>query len=163
MKFTHLNYFERNCMHYAKRLPVILPPLKHIPVDMYKDIPSKSEYKNIIYSIGEIKPEELEKVVISRSHQVKVGKDFSAISALQVLRNMYPKCTKFFFNFPDSGVFFGATPERLIRKDEQQIQTEALAGTIARGRNMEEDRLLAETLLDSHKEREEHRLFVGAN
>ena len=89
-------HFERNCMHYAKRLPVILPPLKHIPVDMYKDIPSKSEYKNIIYSVLEkIKPEELEKVVISRSHQVKVGKDFSAISALQVLRNMYPKCTNF--------------------------------------------------------------------
>ncbi len=153
--------FERNCMHYAKRLPVTLPPLKHIPVDMYKDIPSKSEYENIIYSVLErIKPEKLEKVVISRSHQVKVGKDFSAISALQVLRNMYPKCTNFFFNFPDSGVFFGATPERLISKSKQQIQTEALAGTIARGRNMEEDRLLAETLFDSHKEREEHRFVI---
>jgi len=79
---------------------------------------------------------------------------------LQVLRNMYPKCTNFFFSFPNSGIFFGATPERLIRKIGHQIKTEALAGTIDRGRNMEEDRLLAETLFDSHKEREEHRFVI---
>ena len=36
------------------------------------------------------------------------------------------------------------------------MKTEALAGTIGRGNNMEEDRILAESLLDSHKEKEEH-------
>ena len=40
------------------------------------------------------------------------------------------------------------------------IQTEALAGTIARGNNMEEDRILAEKLMGSHKEREEHNLVM---
>jgi menaquinone-specific isochorismate synthase len=130
-------------------------------VDKYKDIPNRKEYDKIIYSVlEEIRPEKLEKVVISRSHQVKVDEGFSVVSALQVLRNIYPKCTNFFFSFPKFGVFFGATPEQLIRKNGKQIKTEALAGTIGRGRNMEEDRLLAEKLFDSHKEREEHRFVI---
>ena len=153
--------FSRNCTHYAKRLPVTLPPLRYISVDKYKDIPNRKEYDKIIYSVlEEIRPEKLEKVVISRSHQVKVDEGFSVVSALQVLRNIYPKCTNFFFSFPEYGVFFGATPEQLIRKNGKQIKTEALAGTIGRGRNMEEDRLLAEKLFDSHKEREEHRFVI---
>ena len=153
--------FSRNCTHYAKRLPVTLPPLRYMSVDKYKDIPNRKEYDKIIYSVlEEIRPEKLEKVVISRSHQVKVDEGFSVVSALQVLRNIYPKCTNFFFSFPKFGVFFGATPEQLIRKNGKQIKTEALAGTIGRGRNMEEDRLLAEKLFDSHKEREEHRFVI---
>ena len=79
---------------------------------------------------------------------------------MQVLRNAYPKCTSFFFSFPKQGTFFGSTPERLIRLKNRFIQTEALAGTIARGNNMEEDRILAETLMGSHKEREEHNLVM---
>ena len=156
-----LREFSQNCTHYEKRLPVTLPPLRYVPVDKYKDIPSRKEYDEIIYSVlEEIRPEKLDKVVISRSHQVKVGEGFSVVSAVQVLRNIYPKCTNFFFSFPKEGIFFGATPERLIRKKGQQINTEALAGTIDRGRNMEEDRLLTETLFESHKEREEHQFVI---
>ena len=156
-----LREFNKNCTHYEKRLPVTLPPFCHVPVNTYKDIPSRDEYDKMIYSVlEEIKPEKLEKVVISRSHQVKIGKEFSVVSSIQILRNMYPKCTNFFFSFPEVGVFFGATPERLIQKNNQSIKTEALAGTIERGRNMEEDRLLAETLFNSHKEREEHQFVV---
>ena len=104
-----LREFSRNCTHYEKRLPVTLPPLRYVPVDKYKDIPNRKEYDEIIYSVlEEIRPEKLEKVVISRSHQVKVGGEFSVVSAVQVLRNMYPKCTNFFFSFPKMGIFFGA-------------------------------------------------------
>ena len=156
-----LEEFNKNCILYEKRLPVTLPPLGHVPVDMYKNIPSRKEYEKIIYSVLEkICSEKLEKVVMSRSHQVKIGNGFSVVSAIQVLRNIYPKCTNFFFSFPQSGIFFGATPERLIQKNNYNIKTEALAGTIDRGRNMEEDRLLSETLFHSHKEREEHRFVI---
>ena len=98
----------------------------------------------------------MEKVVISRSHHVKVGRDFKAVSAMQILRDAYPNCISFCFSFPNEGIFFGSTPERLIRLKNNYVKTEALAGTIGRGNNMEEDRILAESLLDSHKEKEEH-------
>jgi menaquinone-specific isochorismate synthase len=102
----------------------------------------------------------MKKVVISRSHHVRVGKDFKAVSAMQVLRNAYPNCISFCFSFPGKGIFFGSTPERLVCLKNGFVQTEALAGTIGRGNNMEEDRILAESILDSHKEREEHSLVL---
>ncbi|NQU66644.1 MAG: isochorismate synthase [Candidatus Marinimicrobia bacterium] len=153
--------FSRTAIHYSNRLPVTLPPIRYFPVDKFRDIPDKEEYHEIILSIlQQLKPGVVDKVVISRSHHVKVSKAFRAVSALQVLRNAYHDCTSFMFNFPGEGTFFGSTPERLIQKSGNLINTEALAGTIGRGKNMEEDRLLMESLLDSHKEQEEHRFVV---
>jgi menaquinone-specific isochorismate synthase len=146
---------------YENRLPVTLPPITRVAVDKYRDVPDRETYAQTIFSVlGEIKPSQLEKVVISRSHHVKVGTGFSGVSSMQVLRNAYPKCTSFFFSLPGKGTFFGSTPERLIRLKDKFVQTEALAGTIARGNNIEEDRILAETLMGSHKEREEHNLVM---
>jgi menaquinone-specific isochorismate synthase len=153
--------FIRTKIYYENRLPVTLTPISRAPVDKFRDIPDQKTYAKTIFSVlGRIKPGQLEKVVISRSHHVKVGKNFSGISAMQILRNAYPKCVSFFFSFPDKGIFFGSTPERLIRLKNRYIQTEALAGTIARGNNMEEDRILAKKLMGSHKEREEHSLVM---
>ena len=156
-----INEFTRTKTFYENRLPVTLPPISRVAVDKFRDVPDQGTYARTIFSVlGKIKPGKLEKVVISRSHHVKVGKGFSVVSAMQVLRNVYPKCTSFFFSFPGKGTFFGSTPERLIRLKNRFIQTEALAGTIARGNNMEADRILAETLMGSHKEREEHNLVM---
>ena len=156
-----INKFTRTMIFYENRLPVTLPPITRVAVDKYRDVPDRETYAQTIFSVlGEIKPSQLEKVVISRSHHVKVGTGFSGVSSMQVLRNAYPKCTSFFFSFPGKGTFFGSTPERLIRLKDKFVQTEALAGTIARGNNIEEDRILAETLMGSHKEREEHNLVM---
>ena len=156
-----MNEFTRTMTFYENRLPVTLPPISRVAVDKFRDVPDQDTYAQTIFSVlGKIKPSKLEKVVISRSHHVKVGRGFSVVSAMQVLRNVYPKCTSFFFSFPGKGTFFGSTPERLIRLKNRFIQTEALAGTIARGNNMEADRILAETLMGSHKEREEHNLVM---
>ncbi|MFQ6609757.1 MAG: isochorismate synthase MenF [Fidelibacterota bacterium] len=153
--------FSRTAIHYSNRLPVTLPPIRYFPVDKYRDIPDRETYNEIILSVlRKLKPGIADKVVISRSHHVKVGEAFRTVSALQVLRNAYHDCTSFMFNFPGEGTFFGSTPERLIQKSGNQIKTEALAGTIGRGKNMEEDRLLMESLMDSHKEQEEHRFVV---
>ena len=153
------NDFQRTISYYENRLPVTLPPISRVAVDKYRDIPKRDKYNQTIFSVlGHIKPGEMEKVVISRSHHVKVGKDFKMVSAIQVLRNAYPNCISFCFSFPGEGIFFGSTPERLVRLKNGFVETEALAGTIGRGNNMEEDRILADSLMDSHKEREEHRL-----
>ena len=153
--------FKRTISYYKNRLPVTLPPISKVAVDKYRDVPERNAYNQTILSIlSQIKPGKMEKVVISRSHHVRVGSDFQVVSAMQVMRNAYPNCISFCFSFPGEGIFFGSTPERLIRLKNGFVQTEALAGTIGRGNNMEEDRILAESILDSHKEREEHNLVL---
>lgn len=149
------------CIHYQNRMPVTLPPIVSGEVDKFRDVPNHDTYADTIHSILEkLKPGHVEKVVLSRSHHVKIDQNFSSVSAMQVLRNAYPNCMSFFYSFPNKGIFFGSTPERLIKLNDDYFETEALAGTIARGKNMEEDRLLSETLLESHKEREEHRYVL---
>ena len=94
------NEFARTKIFYENRLPVTLPPILRSAVDKFRDVPDQNTYTQTIFSVlGKIKPSQLEKVVISRSHHVKVGKGFSCVSAMQVLRNVYPKCTSFFFSF----------------------------------------------------------------
>ena len=84
---------------FQNRLPVTLPPISRVAIDKFQEIPNRERYSKILFSILEnIKPDQLEKVVISRSHHVKVGKEFSVISAMQVLRNVYSNCTSFFFS-----------------------------------------------------------------
>ena len=156
-----LNRFLKLCITYENRMPVTLPPISSLPVDKFKDVPNKQTYFKTINQILErLKPGNVEKVVLSRSHHVKIAQNFSVVSGIQILRSAYPKCMSFFFSFPKEGIFFGSTPERLVRLKNKSIETVALAGTISRGKNMEEDRLLAEKLRKSNKEREEHRFVL---
>ena len=66
-----INKFTHTMIFYENRLPVTLPPIKRVAVDKYRDVPDRETYAQIIFSVlGEIKPSQLEKVVISRSHHV---------------------------------------------------------------------------------------------
>jgi menaquinone-specific isochorismate synthase len=156
-----LQEFQKTCEHYKNRLPVTLKPIQKTRVEKSKNIPGKNTYLSSVNLVLEkLNPSDIEKVVISRVRHLNIYGDFKDVSALQVLRENYPNCTTFMFSYPKSGTFLGSTPEHLITLKDGLFSTEALAGTIARGRNMEEDRLHAESLFNSHKEREEHRFVV---
>ena len=154
--------FSKTCKYYTKRLPITLSPIQFNSVDTFKDIPNKSDYLKTISSIvKKINLGEIEKTVISRLHKISINENFSFLSALQILRSFYPQCTNYFFNFPqEEGIFFGSTPERLIKKNKNILLTEALAGTAKRGNNIEEDCMLADRLFNSHKERKEHQYVI---
>lgn len=53
-----------------------------------------------------------------------------------------------------------SSPERLVRLQERQVDTRPIAGTRPRGRDLAEDRRLAEELLTNQKERAEHLMLV---
>ena len=73
----------------------------------------------------------------------------------RALRALNPSPYMFYFNFRD---FFlvGASPEILVRLEDDHITLRPIAGTRPRGRNLEEDDLLAKDLLADPKERAEH-------
>ncbi|MEI7743421.1 MAG: isochorismate synthase [Chloroflexota bacterium] len=58
--------------------------------------------------------------------------------------------------------FLGATPERLVRTEGRAFRTVAVAGTIGRGADADEDARLGRELLASEKDREEHAIVVAA-
>lgn len=98
---------------------------------------------------------EFEKVVLARSLSVTRPGGFAPLELLRDLRASLPTSATFLVGRAD-GIFLGATPERLLRRDGRSVRTAAVAGTAARGRNPEEDRRLARALVESKKEQAEH-------
>ena len=146
---------------YIKLFENTLPKIEsHNLIDIVNS-PTRKNYINSISStIENIKANKMKKVVLSRLKKATIEREFCEISALQILRSTYPDCTNYFISFPNQGVFFGSTPERLLKKYNQTLITEALAGTIKRGSTRNEDNLYERILRDSNKNQNEHQFVI---
>ncbi|MED4202978.1 isochorismate synthase MenF [Neobacillus mesonae] len=101
----------------------------------------------------------LKKVVLARELRLIFDKQ---IEAETVLENLYrQQHESFIFAFESNGdCFLGASPERLVKKQENEILSTCLAGSISRGKTVEEDVRLGETLLHDQKNLIEHQYVV---
>lgn len=105
---------------------------------------------------------DLRKVVLAQSVTASLANQAQVTDILYRLGQEYPDCYRFLFEPETGGAFFGATPERLVKRTGTQVETEALAGSIGRGETQEVDDRLAQELLDSEKNAHEHQLVVDA-
>ncbi len=103
---------------------------------------------------------ECQKVVLARTFQATREQPFSFARTLEALRERFPSCHTFSFANGGPAVFLGATPERLACLRGGNLQTEALAGTAARGRHAGDDARLGAGLIDSDKDQREHALVA---
>jgi len=105
----------------------------------------------------------MNKVVLARRKMVKVPPEgpLDVGSTILNLCDRFPDCHTFLLRLPGMANFFGSTPERLVRMRGETLETTALAGTRPRGHSTKTDMLLAEELLSSPKDLEEHRLVVS--
>ncbi len=102
------------------------------------------------------------KVVAARTRRVELAAAVDPAAVLAELGRRHPECTRFGVR-RGSAAFIGASPERLIRRRGDVVDSEALAGSIARPRGAAgDDAALALALLDSAKDRGEHDLVVRA-
>lgn len=125
------------------------------------DIDCKSNYLKIINQIlSDIKKGSINKVVISKLKKISIKGEFNLSKAIQQLQNSYPQCINFYIHLPNRGTFLGSTPERLIKKNNTQIISEAIAGTFKRGLNMKEDLILENQIKEDLKNLEEHNLVI---
>ena len=77
----------------------------------------------------------------------------------RALRRLNPSPFLFFMNFGEFSVV-GSSPEILVRVRDGKVTLRPLAGTRPRGATPEEDRALAEDLLNDPKERAEHLMLL---
>ncbi|MFT5358922.1 MAG: isochorismate synthase [Polyangiales bacterium] len=122
----------------------------------YRRRPTESpeSYRERIDLLREdIKAGRYEKVVAARRVEVDLEAPIDDLVPLMAFRERFPDCTRFAFRI-DQRTFLGATPERLVRRQGQRVETVALAGTVPHGKR---DELIAST-----KDAWEHRLVVDA-
>jgi len=119
-----------------------------------------NNWENQIESvIKEIKKENIEKTVIARRVEGELKSNISWQKNLDELNQKFPSCTNFLYK-SGSSVFFGSTPEMLIKFSGKTFFTEALAGSIQRGKTQEEDILFENDLLRSAKNKQEHQAVI---
>lgn len=122
--------------------------------------PPPSDWKiEVEEALGVIGEDELAKVVLSRSVVVRTERPPDGFELLEQLRDSYPQCYVFAWQ-SDDGVFIGASPELLMRKQGSALRLNPLAGSARRGEGEVDDRYLGEALLASAKDRREHQLVV---
>lgn len=124
---------------------------------------SADQWEQAVHSaVSAIHDEQIEKVVLSRVCEARTDQPIDAAAVLTYLDKHYRDCYRFIFEPVPNHTFFGATPELLVRKRENTVETMALAGSAARARDEEHDQALAKALLTSNKDRHEHQLVVNS-
>lgn len=108
-----------------------------------------------------VRDDKYQKVVLAASIALPLESNWSFDNAFDCLRANYPECFLFQINLGE-GTFFGASPELLVRLTENKIETAALAASIARGENQNDDLTLAAELLSDQKSKVEHQLVVDS-
>jgi anthranilate synthase component 1 len=82
-----------------------------------------------------------------------------AFSVYRGLRVVNPSPYMYFLEFGDFQIA-GASPEPLVKVSGDRVETRPIAGTSPRGRSEDEDRRLAQKLINDPKERAEHVMLV---
>ena len=93
------------------------------------DVTVKNQFEDLVAKgIQAITNNEFKKVVLSRKETLNLV-DFDLINTFKKLVQTYPTTFVYCFYHPKIGTWLGATPEQLLKANEDQFHTMALAGT----------------------------------
>lgn len=147
------NQDGKNILYFSSR-SLTLPITDTVDSELPSEIPNKETWiQNILRSQQKFNKTTLKKIVLARQskrHCTNPNKLFEELQTLQ------QKCYHFCFAPNNSEMFFGVSPERLLRVQNSTLYTEALAGTISRSSNQEQNSKLSEELFRSTKDQHEH-------
>ncbi|MBR8834326.1 MAG: isochorismate synthase [Stigonema ocellatum SAG 48.90 = DSM 106950] len=115
---------------------------------------------SVLSALQTIRNNHLSKVVLADALDVRSNTHFNLFKSLSNLRQLHPNCYIFSLSNGKGQNFIGASPERLISIHNQQLITDALAGSAPRGKTPAEDAANANLLVNSEKERHEHSLVI---
>lgn len=108
-------------------------------------------------AVRSVRAGRLDKVVLSRDVHARAAQPLDSRALLARLARRFPDC----YAFSCAGLV-GATPELLIRRDGDRIESLVLAGSTPRGNDEAEDEKLGAALLSSAKDVEEHEFAVAS-
>ena len=135
------------------------------PADITKR-PNEAGRKSFIDSVNQAKDaivaQDFRKVVMARDIEVaaRLGHAFDVGETLAALTRKFADCQIFCIGREDGSVFLGATPEILVRRNADLVETVSLAGTAPRGESEESDAAYARELLGSAKDRHEQEIVT---
>ena len=142
------------------RLALTAPHRTRRTVSYQLELDSRSAWEQAVGSgLDAIKGGRVEKVVLSRRLKLRADEPFSSKDLLVNLIDGTAHGTVLLYRYAD--VFFcGCTPELLVRKRGQQLESMCLAGTCPASEDPDRARELASELMADEKNRAEHEHVV---
>ncbi|RJX72001.1 isochorismate synthase [Vibrio sinensis] len=142
-----------------KEISPLMPVSAHM--DSVTHIPQKAQWNELVEKVLDgIEQDKFKKVVLARQTTVDLDR---TIHAAQLLKSSYlhnHHSFHFLLALDETRAFMGSTPERLYLRQQQELYTEALAGTIGRGNNAAQDLELANWLAQDSKNLNENQYVV---
>jgi len=108
--------------------------------------------KRVIHSLNAIQEGLLEKIVLARRVSLRCNEEIHALHAARLLQKAKQNSYLFLYQKKKDLAFFGASPEKLYKREGSLLSSEAVAGTRIRGKTAQEDDLLQKELLNSNKD-----------
>jgi len=116
------------------------------------------EYMDIVKKAKEyIVAGDIIQVVLAQRFQVE--SNLNPVNLYRALRFVNPSPYLFFIKM-ENAFLIGSSPEVMVRLEDGVAELRPIAGTKKRGKNEQEDRKLADELLEDPKERAEHVMLV---
>jgi len=149
---------ERDVLIHAAQVKELTPYAKPLVTNMEERF--KELYLDAVTHVTKlIRSGEAQKVVIARSLALTFAEEVSSPSAMYHVSKEQPESFLFGLELADN-LFFGATPERLVKVENRKALSTCLAGSVKRGQTAPEDLQLGKDLLQDLKNREEHQYVV---
>ncbi len=137
-------------------------PARHEPeLQGREDVPTHDAWTaSIRGAVNRFAPEGLKKVVLARRADYQFDAPVDPIHLLTRLQRSTSFSYHYGFQLGGEMGFIGASPERLFHRNQDKLESEALAGTRPRGATSAEDDALGRELLHSDKDLREHGFVV---
>ena len=140
-RFTYMNRGEKN----------IVEPIVRSNI-------TKEEYiRNVEIAKKRIVEGDIFQVVLS--NRFEVDNPPEAFNIYRMLRSTNPSPYMYFIQTENFSIA-GASPEMLVNVEDGRITTKPIAGTIRRGKDVYEDKLMENKLINDEKEKAEHTMLV---
>ncbi len=140
----------------APRALAVMVPLRSEPTRVQ---PNWDQWQQLVAQVTDPRFNiDIPKVVLARASAFEDDAVPDPWALLASWGELNPHCYQYGFQFSQSDAFISASPERLYRRAERGLSTEALAGTTVRGQTLEEDQQLAQALLHDKKNCDENQL-----
>lgn len=138
-----------------------LPAMEDHQLLNRENYPNERDWEAMVNSaLKSIAVDDYHKVVLARKSVFTFAENLNPLFILNKLRNYNPESMSFCIQPENEVAFIGASPELLYRRCEDSILSDAIAGTRERGKTADLDAQMEKELLDSDKDRREHR-FVS--
>lgn len=126
------------------------------------DIPEREKWIRNLNNVKDtFQIESISKIVLARKSIFKINNITDPLIMFNFLKKQNVKTYDFYFQTGENCAFFGCSPELLFYREKNKLVSDAIAGTVLKGKNREEEKSFADELMSSKKDSEEFRFVFN--